>query len=213
MSQRQEGSGTTVGQPFNNADARIDALARQSQRGDQEALAELYALFRPAIAQAVGHLRASPDRCDLEQQAYLILAELVRRWPGEGPFAAWFRRGFPWALRRYARRWDSPGRFLPHEELLRQAEASQARRDLSFATDPTDKVFCRQLLGLLPPAYRQVLVWHYYAGLSFAQIEARCGLPSSTAHSRLKRALRYLRRWALGQADLRPRANRRPGLE
>ena len=109
-----------------------DALALRFQHGDLEALDELYRALEPALRATVWRtcqrgLPATLQAADLQQESWLILADLARRWePRVGvPFAAYLALTFPWALGRYLRA-QSPARrsvyyqvySAPHDRLV-----------------------------------------------------------------------------------------------
>ncbi|MBI2862599.1 MAG: sigma-70 family RNA polymerase sigma factor [Chloroflexi bacterium] len=192
-------------------DEVVDETARRARSGDQAALAQLYQQLRPVmracIARQRGGLPAQAEWQDLEQEGYLVLADVVSEWKCAGPFQAWFWRVFPWRLRRSLRRlWPLNQEACGPDELTALAEQRQARRD-GHGPDLTDVVFCRQLLRLLPSPYRSVIYWRFYEGLTFAEIEELHGVVATTAHGRCQRALRFLRAHANGH-----RVSRADGL-
>src|SRR3954469_3496897 len=97
-------TGGSVNRP-SPTDATPDALALHFQAGDEAALADLYQSVLPVLRATVWRTarRGLPPTLqvgDLQQQSWLILAELPRRWePRAGvPFAAYLAVTFPWAL-------------------------------------------------------------------------------------------------------------------
>lgn len=191
----------------------LDDLARRYGAGERKALAELWQALRPQLEP---HLRCyrlrKPDGplelADLEQQAFLIVEELARSWPGRGAFAAWCHRLLPLRLLDYRRavlRFDDPVVIcnLPPAELIELAERVP---NFGEAPDHAELVCCRRLLSVLPPLHRRLLSWRFGDCLSFREIERLHGLPAATAQVECARALAYLRAAIEGEnpAPLRP---------
>ncbi len=94
------------------AEAAIDALARAG-RTDAAARNELYGALAFKIARFLapyrGRAGAAGEFADLEQEAFVIFADLVADWSGGGTFARYFLGYFPWRLRHaveaHERRW------------------------------------------------------------------------------------------------------------
>ncbi|MHB1414479.1 MAG: RNA polymerase sigma factor, partial [Chloroflexota bacterium] len=177
----------------------LDELAVRAKEGDKAALAALYDHLRPAMARTVGRCRGATgwgllEGEDLLQEGYLILSDLVRRWPGQGQFGAWFNCLFPLGIVDYRRgrlQWDGPAvESLPQAELVDLVESQAAG---SVTEDPTDPLLCRELLALLPEGHRQVLCWRYFDGLTFREIERVHGLAAASAQRRCAQALTFLR--------------------
>jgi len=95
-------------------DARLNALALAG-RDDPAARCALHALLAGKIARFLAPWRgrriALGDFEDLRQESFLVFAELVADWSGEGPFARYFLGFFPWRLRHaieaHERRWPT----------------------------------------------------------------------------------------------------------
>ena len=183
-----------------------ESLARRFQRGDQAALEPLYHAVQPVLRAALhrGARRGLPEAlqaADLDQQSWLILAELTRRWePRPGvPFSAYLGRTFPWALARYLRA-QSPARRArsaqvyaqPHDRVV--AALDDAPEDDSRAWD--DNIYCAELLNALDPQARAALWLHAVEQRSFTDVAHLLGLPRATAYDLYRRALATARRAA-----------------
>lgn len=187
-----------------SSEDRASQLARAYQAGARGGLAELYALVRPtfagALARAVqrGRFAGGLEPRDLEQQSWVIVAELALRWqPALGAFGAYVRVAFPFELERYLRRF-SPARHSRHVSVVSvEHERAVADADLQEGTNGRawdDQLFCRELLDRLPPPERRALLLRERDGLAFAAIARALELPDRTAAFRLyRRAIRRLR--------------------
>src|SRR5215210_3528252 len=77
------------------ADDEPSRLARAFRAGDPTALAALYRLLQPVMAPVLAYYAEGPgllptsiESADLDQECWLILAELIKRWrPTRGSFA------------------------------------------------------------------------------------------------------------------------------
>lgn len=206
MTRHDEGWGTETSPGGGRDWSRLDSLAARARVGDRQALAELWEAAQPVVAPALRRYtfrreEGPLEAADLRQQGFIILAETVACWQGQGPFVAWLRRLFPLGLVRYRRsllNWDGPQvESLGYEDLVALVE-SQAHATPS--EDPCDAVLCRQLLAALPAAYRRLLVWRFAHGLPYREIERLAGIPATTAQARCAQALAYLRAKAAGVA-------------
>lgn len=118
-------------------EAELSALARAG-RADADARNALFARLQVKIARFLAPWRNQQTALggddDLRQEAFVIFADLVTGWPGEGSFARYFLAFFPWRLRHaiahHERRWPrSRLVLLPHEEIGALAHAAAAPTD------------------------------------------------------------------------------------
>jgi RNA polymerase sigma factor (sigma-70 family) len=183
-----------------------ERLARRFQQGDQAALAPLYQAVQPVLRAALrrGARRGLPEAlqpADLDQQSWLILADLTRRWeprPGVA-FSAYLGRTFPWALARYLRA-QSPARrgrhcqvyARPHDQVV--AALGGAPDDDGREWD--DLLYCADLLNGLDPQARAALWLHAVEQRSFTDVARALGVPRATAYDLYRRALASARRAA-----------------
>jgi RNA polymerase sigma factor (sigma-70 family) len=191
----------------NDADpGTVDALALRYQRGEVAALHELYELLTPLLRRHLyqalrGELPAALQAADLQQESWLILATVTRRWqPRPGiPFVAYVNRLFPWAVARWLRA-QSPARRSracrvydwPHERLLVAAEA----RSWTDGREWDDRLYCTELLRQLEPRARAALWLHAVEQRTFTEIARALGVPRATAFDLYRRAVAGARRAA-----------------
>jgi RNA polymerase sigma factor (sigma-70 family) len=142
-------------------EALFNALACAA-REDPDARNALFARLSGKIARFLapwqGRELAIGDFADLRQEAFVVFADLVRGWSGEGSFARYFFAFYPWRLRhaiaRHERRW-SRGRILlvsrEEIELLGREEGELAGEvEFEFAALTANE---RQLLALRLAGY------------------------------------------------------------
>jgi DNA-directed RNA polymerase specialized sigma24 family protein len=91
-----------------DVDATLNALALHA-RDDADARNALHAALAFKIARFVGRYRHwhsdAWELADLEQEAFIILVEMVADWRGTGSFGAYFLGFFPWRLRHAIEWW------------------------------------------------------------------------------------------------------------
>lgn len=166
-------------------------LARLLVRGDEDALAEAFALHGArTYRRALRVLRDPALAEDATQEAFLELWRHPRRFdPARASLATWLcvlahRRAVDIARREARRALVEPEHALPpdsyssEELLLLRLE----RRAVQTA------------LGRLTPRHRRVLELAYYGGLTQPQLAERLGLPLGTVKSQTFEALRCLAR-------------------
>ncbi|MCC6175245.1 MAG: sigma-70 family RNA polymerase sigma factor [Chloroflexi bacterium] len=189
-------------------DAQITAtandLARAYQAGRTEALAELFDLLRPLLQYPLGRyghgrrgLPSALDMDDLQQQSWLILDGLARRWdPAVGDFPAYIRRAFAWELWRYVRSLSPSRRAravrvdnVQHDDLLERL-GEQAGAD-GRAWD--DDLIVTELLAELDPVARWTLLLHILEDRALDDVARALELTQATAYQTYRRALDWLR--------------------
>jgi DNA-directed RNA polymerase specialized sigma24 family protein len=153
-------------------EARLNALA-QAGRDDPAARNELHALLSGKIARFLAPWRDRPaaigDFADLRQESFLVFADLVADWPGEGSFARYFLGFFPWRLRHaidaYARRWPSdrlvvfPDRALLDDRSTTDAGADPLTPFWPLATDERHLLTLRLIAGCSIEESARLLGW------------------------------------------------------
>jgi DNA-directed RNA polymerase specialized sigma24 family protein len=181
-------------------------LALRYQLGDREVLGPLHAAVEPVLRSALrrGARRGLPgalQAVDLDQQSWLILADLALRWqPRQGvDFGAYVGRTFPWALARYLRA-QSPHRRAQsaqvypwaHERVVLALDAAPG----TDGRDWDDQLYCVELLEVLESQARAALWLHAVECRSFTDVALQLGVPRATAYDLYRRALASARRAA-----------------
>jgi RNA polymerase sigma-70 factor (ECF subfamily) len=177
-----------VGRPLSR---RSDAaLIRATQRGDREAVDELFRRHWPAAHRAawlVVHDAAAAE--DIAQEAFLSALRALDRFDRRRPLGPWLHRivvnrAIDWARAR-ALRPETGADALP------EAAAADQAQDIG-----DDLV---QALAELGPEHRAVVVLRHLLGYTPGEIATMLDLPRGTVNSRLRRALDALARELEGE--------------
>ncbi|MFN0071875.1 MAG: hypothetical protein ACKVVP_10355 [Chloroflexota bacterium] len=205
--------------PARRDSSEIDTLARAYRAGERTVLATLHAALRPIIQSSIarafqlGPLPGPLESRDLDQQSWILLADLTGRWdPDQAPFLPYVHGAFPWALRRYLRSQSADRRSArirvistEHAELFSQADAQTGVDGRDWDTH----LMCDEVLTELTPEHQRVLRLHFAERRRPAEMAAAMELPLEDVEPLVKRAVRAARAVAGGrhapdmQADLR----------
>jgi RNA polymerase sigma-70 factor (ECF subfamily) len=167
-----------VGRPLNRTtDA---ALVRRAQRGDAEAVDELFRRHWPAAHRAAWllvHDAAAAE--DIAQEAFLSALRALDRFDRRRPLGPWLHRivvnrAIDWSRAR-ALRPEAAAEALP--EPAGHAATPEVSEDIVAA------------LAELGPEHRAVVVLRHLLGYTPGEIAAMLDLPRGTVNSRLRRAL------------------------
>ena len=172
----------TVGGPVSSRADR--ALVRAAQRGEADALGELFQRHWPMAHRAaylVVHDAAAAE--DIAQEAFLAAVRALDRFDRRRPFAPWLHRIVVNRAIDHAR-----ARALRREVALGEPDAAApgpepGRRDEVVAA-----------LAALPADQRAVIVLRYLLEYTPGEIAGLLELPRGTVNSRLRRGLDALGR-------------------
>lgn len=142
-------------------------LVERAQRGDREALGDLYSFYFPRVYRYVaGRVRSTQDAEDVTEEIFLrVVAHLGRfRWRG-APFGAWLFRIARNEVVSHARRQRRRGAPAPLPDGL-----ADARQDHAAAVERDDLLReVRQATARLSEAQADVIALRFGAGLSVAE--------------------------------------------
>jgi RNA polymerase sigma-70 factor (ECF subfamily) len=167
-----------------NRDARqilTEWLVLQAQAGDEQAFADLYALWAKDLCRlAAVQVGCRGHAEEVAQDAWVSIARSLRRLQDPACFPRWAfrildRRCADWMRRRQLDRTRTEA--LPPEDKLPPAETPVAESD--------DAVALREAIARLDPAARKLLHLFYELGLSLAEIAEVLDVPAGTIKSRL----------------------------
>ena len=157
--------------------------------GDQAAFRALFARLAPQLHRiAVYQLARSEDANDLVQQTFLHLHRARRDYQAGAPVKPWLvtillnlKRDL---LRRGARRPEHP---------LREAEPGDHRVELANGERRARGGDVRAAIAKLPEAQAEVIVLHWFGGLSFPEVARVVGASLSAVKVRAHRGYARLR--------------------
>ncbi len=172
----------------------VEALARQAAGGDRAALEELLTAIRPEVVRRCN--RFLPYRQDAEEAAQdtlLAVARHITSFQGRSKFTTWLyevtancARSTHRSIKRRAAEQLSYDNAPDRADPARTSMIAGSRVDLLEALDHLEE-HRRDLLE--PVVLRDV------AGLEYAEIAERLGLPLGTVKSRIHDARKLLQGW------------------
>jgi len=183
------------------ARTRGEAVARAGPAGDGQAFAALFERHAQAVYSFLCHLtRDSALADDLTQETFLaVYRNLDRLRPkrATGGFNGSLR---PWLLRVARNRAMSHLRKPASREVVQADVGSLLARPLNVSSGregrPEETLIrsetvaeVRRVVADLPARYREPILLHYSAGLSYTEIGVALGLPLGTVATRLRRGL------------------------
>ncbi len=152
-------------------------LVEAALRGDQASFGLLYERdYRLAVGVARGRLSDTHLAEDAAQEAFVIVRRTLASLRDPSRFPQWLGT----ICRRTASRLDT-GMML-HEQLPDEA-SSTADADLAAI-----RLQVQDALQLLEETSREIVVLHYFSGLSYEEIGFALGLSIQGIHGRLQRA-------------------------
>jgi RNA polymerase sigma-70 factor, ECF subfamily len=156
-------------------------LVEAARGGDVESFGELYRrCYAPALGVAYGVLGDRHLAEDAAQEAFVIASRQLAGLRNTERFAPW--------LCTIARR--VAGQMARSRRERKTLGDTEAAPTLSLGPHRSDLV--RQAVLDLPERGREVVVLHYFTGLSHKEIAASLGLSAEAVHGRLVRARRML---------------------
>lgn len=186
-------------------------LIERAQAGDEDAFRQLVEIHLPQVWKVVWRiLRHDQDTEDVVQEVFLAAHHALGEFRREARLSTWLHRiainkalslrdRAADRLRRASHSIDDPvsedgaGLVLPDHSPaaspLRHLEAQELRRRLAHC------------LGLLPAAWRALLVLRETEGRAYEDLAGLFGLELGTVRSRLARARQALKRCVEGGAD------------
>ena len=147
-------------------------LFRSAYRaGNHSVLEALHTMLRPIIQSSLGRafqlgpLPGPLESGDLNQQSWILLAELINRWdPDQAPFLPYVHGAFPWAVRRYLRSQASDRRSEKTRVVSTEHAELFSRADAQTGTDGRDwdtQLMCDEVLTKLTSEHQQALRLHF----------------------------------------------------
>jgi len=152
---------------------------RESRAATERAMGDLYhACYRRLVTQVFAFTTDLAEAQDVVQEAFTRALARPRRLSDVDNPEAWLRTV---AINVVRRRWRR--RKLLDTILLRD-------RPIARVVEPApgpERADLREALASVPPAFREVIVLHYFADLGVDEIARTLGVPVGTVKSRLSR--------------------------
>ena len=163
-----------------NAQTQVE-LVEAARKGDVESFGELYRRhYAPALGIAYGVLADRHLAEDAAQEAFVIASRQLAGLRQPQRFAPWICT----IARRVA------GQMARSRRERNTLDDTEAAPTINRGPHPSDLV--RQAVLDLPDRAREVVVLHYFTGLSHKDIAASLGVSAEAVHGRLVRARRIL---------------------
>ena len=175
-------------------------IVRRCREGDEKAYRELVARYqRQVYSLALRMVRQAQDAEDLTQETFVRMFRAIDRYDPTRPFGAWLftiasrlaidhiRRG---KVKTISLQWREAG---SDEERTLDVEDTTLRPD-ELAAHAEEEQRTQDLIDLLPPHYRIVVVLRHQQDLSYEEIAEMLNLPLGTVKARIHRARALLKR-------------------
>jgi RNA polymerase sigma-70 factor (ECF subfamily) len=196
-----------VDNPQGTEQARV--LLARAQAGSETALGELLELYRNYLLSVAGRelgpdIQAKAGPSDVVQDTFLEAQRLFDRFEGEagGQFLGWLRSILQNKLSEYHNRYRATlKRQVQRERSLDDtgAQGALGERLPAEVSTPSARAMrqeeadqLRQAVQRLPEPQRQVLIWHHWEGLTFAEIGRRLERREDAVRMMFGRALTRL---------------------
>jgi RNA polymerase sigma-70 factor, ECF subfamily len=195
------------------SDSNPDQLLSRAQRGDREALGELFKLYRGYLTLLARlhfdrRLRPKLDTSDVVQETLLRAHEAFAQFRGttEREFVAWLRQILASRLEKQVRGYCETGRrdLKLERNLAEQLDGSSMALSgalLAHDSSPSQRVSRREqavlladALESLPHDYRDVIILHHLQELTFAEVARRMHRSQGAVEKLWVRALGALRK-------------------
>jgi RNA polymerase sigma-70 factor, ECF subfamily len=187
---------------YNVAPETESRIVRAAQRGDPDAFQRLYARYKNYVYSLCMRMCKDPVLAeDLTQDIFLHVWKKMATFKGQSLFRTWLYRVTINMVLLHFRR-NRIGTLSLDDETLPVAEAVLLSNNSPIHLD--DRISLRNMLSLLSPRHRRVLVLHDVAGYRHQDISDLLGITSGASRSQLHKA-RTKMRAALGIGDLHRR--------
>jgi RNA polymerase sigma-70 factor (ECF subfamily) len=167
-------------------------LLDECRHGDPHAFETLFRKYQTYVYNiGLGMLCNSEDAADITQETFLRLHRNLDSFRGDASFSTWlYRVAVNLCITELRRRGRSRFQFLDeisHEEDLRLSEESGPSPEQAAQLEDERRIV-RQVLRMLPPDYRAVMVLRHFQQLAYEEIAEVLNLSLSQVKTRLFRA-------------------------
>jgi RNA polymerase sigma-70 factor (ECF subfamily) len=171
-------------------DLRLLELCRQ---GDPHAFETLFRKYQTYVYNiGLGMLCNSEDAADVTQETFLRLHRSLDSFRGDACFSTWlYRVAVNLCITELRRRGRNRFQFLDdisHEEDVKLTEETAGPSPAEAMEMEEERRVVRQVLRMLPPDYRAVMVLRHFQQLAYEEIADVLNLSLSQVKTRLFRA-------------------------
>lgn len=173
-------------------DRMLSDLARSREADDPEIRNALFIAYAPRLQRILLRLwyrnlyEFGCELDDLEQELYLIFANLLERWSGKGSLSAYVHGALPWRM------YDAARRLAPRDRPLGDRPVASLNSDESSSAEEAIALL-EDLAATLSPFDRELLLRHVRDGESLATIARARGLSHRTMRRAWLRLQEHLR--------------------
>jgi RNA polymerase sigma factor (sigma-70 family) len=162
-------------------DSILTKSARIAQSGNLAARNALFVALQPKLFQQARRIRPwmlpeSWDRSDLEQEAFVVYAQLLEAWSGEGSFSGYMLGHFGWRMRNVVRHARDRER-LPVARL----ETAALVDDDSWAAQES-RILLEEIASHFTPIEQAILLGRVRDGEGFGALAHQLGLSRKTVY-------------------------------
>jgi RNA polymerase sigma-70 factor (ECF subfamily) len=196
-------------------------LLAQARAGSEEAMGQLMELYRGYLLSVANKeldtsIQAKAGPSDVVQDTFLEAQRLFGRFQGQAveQFLTWLRSILLNKVSEYHNRFHGTQKRQLNRERSLEEQGPQGtlgdRLPADVSTPSTQALRqeeaqrLRQAVELLPEPQRQVLLWHHWEGLTFAEIGRRLGRSEDAVRMMFGRALERLGKEIDREHDRRP---------
>lgn len=173
-------------------DRILSDLARTGDRADPTLRNALFTAYAPRLRRILLRIwyrnlcEFGCEFADLEQELFLIFANLLERWSGAGSLSAYLHGAFPWRL------FDAARRLAPRDRPIDGRPVAALNGDDSHAAAEAE-LLLEELANGLSPFDRDLLLRHVRDGQSLSAISRSLGLNHRTVRRAWLRLQLHLR--------------------
>ncbi len=180
------------------------SVIARCQRGDQDALKELFERYRQKVYRiAYGVVREREEALDIVQEVFIKLFHSIKQFKGKSQFYTYlYRMAMNTALDHSRRMKRASPLSQAEEQGFQPSDDSEKRPDRIFDRKELEERL-RQAINRLSPDQRAVLIFREVEGLSYQEIAEAVGCSLGTVMSRLhygrKRIQEFLKNYVEGR--------------
>lgn len=180
-------------------------IVRAAQRGDPDAFQRLYARYKNYVYSLCMRMCKDPVLAeDLTQDIFLHVWKKMATFKGQSLFRTWLYRVTINMVLLHFRK-NRIGTLSLDDETLPVAETVLLSNNSPIHLD--DRISLRNMLALLSPRYRRVLVLHDVEGYRHQDISQLLGITSGASRSQLHKARTKMRvAWGISELHHRQEA-------